>query len=427
MKIAIVGFGVEGKEAHAYWTKLGYEAVIHDADPKKEVPAGARSVLGENYLDNLDKYDLVFRSAGVKPWLIKTTAPVTTTMKEFFAKCPSRIIGVTGTKGKGTTTTLIARILGEAGWRTHVGGNIGPSPLGFLSRVRANHIVVLELSSFQLMDLDISPHIAVCLMIASEHMDWHRNLREYVAAKGNIFWHQHEDDVAVYNANNEYSAEIAQLSPGTRIPFMKAPGAQIKNGRVVIDGTDICGADEVGLIGPHNLQNICAAVTATWGLVQQNPAPVARAVKGFTGLEHRIEFVREVGRVKYYDDSFATTPETVMAAMASFSQPKVVILGGSEKHAEYEELARAVVDGGVRHAILVGVTAPKILAALDRAGYRKAVMGPTRMVDMVASARALAQPGDVVLLSPGCASFDLFKNYKDRGNQFKAAVEALRD
>jgi UDP-N-acetylmuramoylalanine--D-glutamate ligase len=425
MKIAIVGYGVEGKEAYTYWTKQGYTAIIHDANTAVELPPGAKSVLGPNYLEGLDNYDLVFRSAGVKPWLINTKAPVTTTMKEFFAKCPSRIIGVTGTKGKGTTVTLIARILGEAGWRTHVGGNIGQSPLGFLSRVRANHIVVLELSSFQLMDLDISPHIAVCLMIASEHMDWHLNLREYVAAKGNIFWHQHPDDIAVYNPLNEYSTEIAQLSPGTRIPFMQPPGAVISHDRVTIEGIDICGVGEVGLIGPHNLQNVCAAITATWGLVKQNPAPVKRAVTGFTGLEHRIEFVREVGRVKYYDDSFATTPETVMAAMASFDQPKVIILGGSEKNAEYDKLARAVVDRGVRHAILVGVTAPKILAALDKVGYRKAVMGPSRMVDMVASARALAMPGDVVLLSPGCASFDLFKNYKDRGNQFKAAVEAL--
>ncbi len=427
MKIAIVGYGVEGKEAYTYWTKQGYEATIHDAEPKTEVPAGAKSVLGETYVDNLDEYDLVFRSAGIRPWLIRTKAPITTTMKEFFAKCPSRIIGVTGTKGKGTTSTLIARILGEAGWRTHLGGNIGPSPLGFLSRVRANHIVVLELSSFQLMDLDISPHIAVALMITSEHMDWHRNLREYVAAKGNIFWHQHPGDIAVFNALNEYSMEIAQLSPGTRIPFMKSPGAEVKGGRIVVGTTDICAVDEVGLIGPHNLQNICAAITATWGLINENPGPAVRAVTAFTGLEHRIEFVREVGRVKYYDDSFATTPETVMAAIASFEAPKIMILGGSEKNAQYDQLAQAVVDGGVRHAILVGVTAPKILDSLDKAGYRKAVIGPSRMVDMVASARGLAHPGDVVLLSPGCASFDLFKNYKDRGNQFKEAVEALRD
>lgn len=427
MKMAVVGFGVEGKEAYRHWQAQGAQIVIHDANEQLLVPKGAKAVLGEHYLEGLDDYDLVFRSAGVKPWLISTKAPITTTMIEFFARCPSRIIGVTGTKGKGTTTTLIARILGEAGWRTHVGGNIGQSPLSFLSRVRANHLVVLELSSFQLMDLNMSPHIAVCLMIASEHMDWHRNMREYVAAKGNIFWHQHEDDLAVYYADNEYSADIAQLSKGRKLPYMQDPGAYVRDDMITIGGEAICRRDEVGLIGPHNLQNICAAITATWDLVKHNSAPIQRAVTSFSGLEHRIEFVREAGRVKYYDDSFATTPETVIAAIASFEQPKVLVLGGSEKNSNYDELARVVAAGGVRNAILIGDTGSRILTALNKAGFRKAVMGPSRMVDIVASARGLAEPGDVVLLSPGCASFGLFRNYKDRGDQFKAAVTALAD
>lgn len=426
MKVAIVGYGIEGRVSYEYWINQGNEVTIHDAKVDVELPKGARSVLGPNYLSNLDGYDLVVRSAGVKPWEIKTKARVTTATREFFERCPARIIGVTGTKGKGTTSSLIARILGEGGWRTWLGGNIGTSPLEFLSKVRANHLVILELSSFQLMDLERSPHIAVCLMIASEHMDWHHNMREYVTAKGNIFWHQEPGDLAIYNAHNEYSREIAQLSPGRRVPFLESPGAMVEGDTITISGTKICPVSEVGLIGPHNLENICAAITATWELVKGDPAPVRRAVTAFTGLEHRLEFVRELGRVRYYDDSFSTTPETAVAAIRSFAGPKVIILGGSEKNSNYTEMAKVVATEDVRQVILIGLTAPRIRAALEAAGYTKAITGPAQMSEIVASARAVSEPGDIVILSPACASFDLFKNYKDRGNQFKAAVSALR-
>jgi UDP-N-acetylmuramoylalanine--D-glutamate ligase len=426
VKVAIISFGVEGRAAYKHWKALGAEITVHDRDPLVELPTGVKRVLGPDYLKRVDGYDLVVRGASVKPWEIETSAPVTTVIKEFFDRCPARIIGVTGTKGKGTTTTLIARILGEAAWRTWVGGNIGQVPLDFLSRVRANHLVVLELSSFQLMDLKVSPHIAVCLMVAPEHMDWHHDFREYVAAKGNIFWHQRPEDLAVYDAKNDFSTQMAQLSPGERVPYMAAPGARIESGRIVIEKVDICGVEEVGLIGPHNLENICAAITATWELVGRDPEVMRRAVKAFKGLEHRLEFVRTVAGVRYYDDSFSTTPETAVAAIKSFAEPKVIILGGSEKFSKFDELAEAVAGGNIRHAILVGDTAPKIKAALEKVGFNKAIMGPRTMPEMVASAQAVAQKGDIVLLSPACASFGLFKNYKDRGSQFHAAVRTLK-
>jgi UDP-N-acetylmuramoylalanine--D-glutamate ligase len=426
MKVAIISFGIEGQAAYQYWKAKGADITIHDKNPEAKLPEGTKSVLGPDYLKQLDGYDLVVRGASVKPWEIQTKAPVTSVIKEFMAQCPARVIGVTGTKGKGTTCTLIARILGEAAWRTWVGGNIGQVPLEFLPKIRANHLVVLELSSFQLMDLDLSPHIAVCLMIAPEHMDWHRNMREYVAAKGNIFWHQQPEDLAVYDAKNDFSTQVAQLSPGERVPYLAAPGARVEKDRIVIEDTDICGTDEVGLIGAHNLENICAAITATWDLVERDPEPVRRAVKAFTGLEHHIELVREVAGVSYYDDSFSTVPDSAMAAIASFDQPKVIILGGSDKLATYEALAKAVKGGNVRQAILIGDTAPKIKAALDAVGFTNVIMGPRTMPDIVSSARAVAQKGDVVLLSPACASFGLFENYKDRGEKFKAAVRALK-
>ena len=425
-KVAIIGYGVEGQSAYKYWLGKGDTVVIHDANPDQEFPEGATVVAGPDYLKNLDQYDLVSRGPAVKPWEIKTKARITSVMDEFFRQCPARVIGVTGTKGKGTTVSLIGRILGESGWRTWVGGNIGVPPLDFLPKVRANHIVILEMSSFQLMDLNISPHIAVCLMIAPEHMNWHHNMREYVAAKGNIFWHQRPEDLAVYNPRNEYSTDIAQLSPGTKIPYLEAPGAFIQDGEIRMDDQLICRTDEVGLIGPHNLENITAAITATWDLVKKNSEPVRRAVTAFTGLEHRLELVREVGGVRYFDDSFATTPETAMAAIASFEEPKVLILGGSDKQSNYTELGKAIAAGNVRHVVLIGEMAGKIRKALESAGYTKAVTGSSSMSDVVQSARSLTERGDVVLLSPACASFGMFKNYKDRGNQFQAAVKDLR-
>jgi len=250
-------------------------------------------------------------------------------------------------------------------------------------------------------------------------------MREYISAKGNIFWHQQPEDVAIYDAENEYSTEIAQLSPGKRIPYLAAPGARIEGGRIVADATEICRTDEVGLLGPHNLENVCAAVTASWDLIKHNPEPAARAIKSFTGLEHRLELAGEVSGVRYYDDSFSTTPETAIAAIRSFAEPKVVILGGSDKKSDYRELAKVVKSGGLRQAILIGEMARTIRAALEAVGYTNFVMGSRSMADIVASARGVAVRGDVVILSPGCASFDMFTNYKDRGNQFKAAVGEL--
>jgi UDP-N-acetylmuramoylalanine--D-glutamate ligase len=427
MKVAVIGYGKEGAAAYKYWTARGDEVTVHEQDSRKEIPAGVQAVTGPEYLKRLDLYDLIVRSPGVKPWLIKTTKPVTSVTKEFMSNCPARIIGVTGTKGKGTTSTLIARILGEAGWRTWLGGNIGKPPLEFLGKIRANHWVILEMSSFQLIDLDLSPHIAVCLVVAEDHLDWHRDVREYVAAKGNIFWHQHPEDLAVFDAQSEFSADIAKLSPGRRLPYLEAPGAYVKDGRIVMDGTDICGTDEVALLGPHNLENVCAAVTATWEIIKHNPEPVRRAVKAFNGLEHRLELVLEAGGVRWVDDSYSSNPVATLAAVNSFGEPKVLVLGGVDRGLSFDALARAVAGSNVRHAILVGESSARLATALTRARFAKYErLDAKPMPQVVKAAASMAERGDVVLLSPGCPSFDMFRNFEDRGEQFAAAVRALR-
>jgi UDP-N-acetylmuramoylalanine--D-glutamate ligase len=425
-KVAIIGFGVEGQSAYRYFKLQGAEITVCDENPDTAVPDGARSVLGAAYLSNLNDYDVVVRSPGVKPWEIITTAAVTSITALFFDKCPARIIGVSGTKGKSTTAALCARILGEAGWRTWVSGNGGQTPLDLLPQVRASHLVILELSSFQLMDMPVSPHIAICLKIAPEKLVWHRNIREYVASNGNIFWHQRSDDMAVYDAQNEYSSQIAQLSPGRHMPYLEAPGARVRDGMVRINHADICKTSEVGLLGSHNMENVCAAVTATWDLVKHNVMPVRRALEKFHGLEHRLEFVGDVAGVRYFDDSFSTSSETVGAAIGAFTEPKVLVLGGSDEGSDYQMLAKAVSTSDVRNVILIGGAAAGIREALEKVGYLNVIMGPRSMDEIVATCRGLARKGDVVVLSPGCKYDKLFTSYRDCGDQFAAAVKALK-
>jgi UDP-N-acetylmuramoylalanine--D-glutamate ligase len=422
MKIGIIGFGVEGEAALRYWQARGDEVTVLDADEHKLLPSGVKSVLGPEYLADLDRFDVVVRSPGTKPWLVKTKARVTSGMREFLQECPAPIIGVTGTKGKGTTATLIAKILEAGGKTVWLGGNIGVPVLDLLPQVKSKDWVVVEMSSFQLMDLERSPHIGVCLMIAPEHLDWHRSLEEYVAAKGNIFSHQRPDDVAVYNPLNQYSDQLSGLSKGRRVPYLKAPGAEIRDGKIAIGEVEICDVDEVGLIGPHNLENVCAAVTATWEVVGHDAPLVREAVKAFRGLPHRLELVRELDGVRYVNDSFAANPVAAEAALRSFGDPKVVILGGMDRGLGLSSLAATVRNSYVRRAILVGETAARMEQALHEVGFEEVQTVRGGMEKIVEAARAAAHQGDVVLLSPGCPSFDMFRNFADRGDQFRTAV-----
>lgn len=430
MKIAILGFDVEGRASFDYFSGQGHQLIIHDQNPAVEVPAGITSVLGKTYLDDLDQYDLLVRTAGLSPRKILDKNPdvaskITSHINEFLRVCPTKnVIGVTGTKGKGTTSTLIAKMLEAVGSQVFLGGNIGLPPLTFLPELTPASWVVLELSSFQLIDLKQSPPTAVCLMMVPEHLNWHADMDEYIAAKSNLFGHQTETDTAIYFAKNELSKRVASNGDGRKIPYYETPGALIENDNVVIAGQIICGTAELGLLGEHNWQNVCAAVTAVWQF-SQDIAAIREVVTSFSGLEHRLEFVRELDGVKYYNDSFGTTPETAIAAIKAFTQPKIVILGGSDKGADYSELAQIVTNSNVRSALLIGKQAARLQAALESTGFTNFEPGGASMPEIVAQARSLAQPDDVVLLSTACASFDMFKNYKDRGQQFKQAVQAL--
>jgi UDP-N-acetylmuramoylalanine--D-glutamate ligase len=430
VKIALLGFDTEGRASFDYFSAQGHEVTVCDQNPDVAIPAGAGSRLGENYLDDLDRFDMLVRTAGLPPRLILDKNPgvepkITTLINEFLRVCPtSNVIGVTGTKGKGTTSSLIARMLEAAGKHVKLGGNIGVPPLTFLPELSEDSWVVLELSSFQLIDLKSSPHIGVCLMVVPEHLNWHQDMDEYVQAKQQLFSHQQPGDVAIYFAENELSRQIAAGGAGDKLPFFTPPGAFIERGAIIIGGQRVCGTDELKLLGEHNWQNACAAVTAAWQVTQDVEA-VRSVLTSFSGLEHRLEYIETIHSVEYYDDSFGTTPETATVAIESFDTPKVVILGGSDKGASYDELAKVVKESNVRQAILIGEQAERIRAALDSAGFTAYTKAGGTMTDIVQEAATAAEPGDTVLLSTACASFDMFKDYKDRGDQFKRAVRLL--
>lgn len=435
-KIALLGFDVEGRAAFKFLRSRGAELTILDQREDVEVPAGTPAVLGADYLKDLDRFDLIIRTPGVMPYLLATKRRVTTGTSLFLAHCPAAVIGVTGTKGKGTTAALIHHILSTAGQQTYLGGNIGRPGLDFIDELKAGDYVVLELSNLQLWDIEQSPPVGVLLRLFPEHLDWHRgNVAEYMATKANITKFQTGDDLLVYHGSNRYTRDIARASRARTLPFYteKVQGAGSKDQAVWLDGdtvkvgeTAVCSVSDVTLPGRHNIENVLAAVGATWEIVGE-VKPIARAIRTFKGLPHRLELVREVKGVRYYDDSIGTAPETAMAAIDTFSEPKIMVLGGRTKGADFSELARAVVSGNVKHVILMGETAPKIQRALLSAGYPQLcmIMSVDGMREIVAEAARLARPGDVVLLAPAAASFDQFRDYRDRGEQFKRAVSDL--
>jgi UDP-N-acetylmuramoylalanine--D-glutamate ligase len=449
MKIGIVGWGLEGQSAFRFYG-AGHDYLIVSEEPRDDFPkedkhlrvqflsnqrpAGLTGNVADlSYLDGLDACDKIIYTAPAAKNLEKKFgkkadfwSKATTIQHLFFEQVRTKnVIGVTGTKGKGTTSTLIHEMLKAAGQRAFLGGNIGVPVLDFVRDVMPDDWVVLELSNFQLYNLTYSPHIAVCLMITSEHMDWHPDMKDYTEAKANIFRHQKPDDIAVYFADNRHSKQLADYSAGQKIPYYHPPGAYLNQyAKIAIGEAEVIDKSEIKLLGEHNLQNICAAITAVWQVTQDIDA-LRAVLSTFAGLEHRLEFARELDGVKYYDDSFGTTPETAIVAMKSFEAPKIMILGGSDKGAEFDELAEAVKASNVKHAIVIGQIADKIVGSLKQAGYINITTGLTTMPEIVQKARALAQPGDVVLLSAGAASFGLFKDYKDRGNQFKSAAQEL--
>lgn len=427
MKIAIAGYGVEGQENYRYWSQFpGAELTIVDERnlSPEELPAGADTLLGEGAFSTLNGFDLVIRTAGLAPRKISTDGRVWSATNEFFAKCPATIIGVTGSKGKGTTASLIVSILEKAGKTVWFVGNIGKPALEVLAEVKPDDIVVYELSSFQLWDIQRSPHTAVVLYIEQEHLDVHDSMEDYVAAKRRITEYQKGDDLLIYNHQNQYAQSIANHSHAHKIGYPSRWNAHIEDDHFYYDEHKICSTHALRIRGEHNLENALAAIDAVWQYTQE-PAVIEAGLADFKGLPHRLSFVTTVGGVEYYDDSIATTPSAAVAAMKSFEQPKVIILGGSSKGSDFGALVEEIIHQKA-FAVLIGDEATNLASSLDGRDYHDYVIANDQtMPAIVAEARRHAEPGSVVLLSPAAASFGLFKNYADRGDQFIAAVRAL--
>lgn len=428
MKVAIAGFGIEGKANYTYWRGHGHDVTIVDEQPigAHDLPYGASSMTGPGVLGQLNGYDMVVRTASMNPAKIKTDGLIWSATNEFFDKCPAPIIGVTGTKGKGTTCSLITSILRAAGKTVHLVGNIGVAALDVLPSIKPNDVVVYEMSSFQLWDLKKSPHIAVVVMIEPDHLDVHKDFDDYANAKANIVRTQTSDDICIYHSHNKNSAYIASQAPGSQlIRYGTADdgGVYDRDGYFWQNNERICSIDALQIPGAHNVENACAAITAALAFGVE-PHAVEQGLKDFEGLPHRIKFVREFDGVKYYDDSIATTPGSAIAAMRAFSQPKVIILGGSSKGQMYDDVITEC-SATNTHVVAIGETGGTIVELCKQHNVDVTDMGTSNMSQIVGAASHVARPGGVVLLSPASASFGMFTNYADRGDQFVAAVESL--
>lgn len=427
MKIAIAGYGIEGQENFRYWSQLPENEVtiVDERGSGAPIPQGVASIVGPDAFKKLQNFDLVIRTAGVAPRKISTYGKIWSATNEFFEKTPAPIIGVTGSKGKGTTASLIASILEEAGFKVWLVGNIGISALSVLSQIKPDDIVVYELSSFQLWDLQRSPQVAVVLFIEREHLDVHASMEEYVEAKAQITRHQIPGDILIYNAENKYSSQIAESSVAQKIGYPSNEAAHLVDGRFYYGQQQLVSVDTLSIPGVHNIDNALAAINAIW-LFTQDVNAIESGLSGFAGLPHRLAYVANVNNVEYYDDSIATTPTSAVAALRAFAdKPKVIILGGSFKGSDFTELATELTKHDVQ-AILIGDEATRIADALKTVSFTKYEIIENATAELFTRrANELAVPGGVVLLSPATASFGLFKNYADRGEQFIAAVNGL--
>ncbi len=444
-RVAVIGLGVSNRPLVEGLLGAGVPVTVCDRRRREEFNGlietlerrGMTAALGPDYLEHLNGADIIFRTPGLRPDVpqiaqaVAAGAELTSEMEAFLNLCPCRIIAVTGSDGKTTTTTIIAGLLKAAGYRTFVGGNIGHPLLCQLDSIRPDDMVVLELSSFQLMTVRQSPGIAVVTNLAPNHLDVHKDMAEYVAAKRNIFAYQDGCDRLVLNADNEITAGFAQEARGAVTLFSRRRtvegGVYLREKTVMCGGRPVLTTDDILLPGLHNLENYMAAVAAVDGLV---PDEVIRDfARTFGGVEHRIELVRELDGVRYYNDSIASSPSRTIAGLRSFAQKVILIAGGYDKHIPYDMLGPEIAKS-VKFLLLTGDTSEKIKAAtLAAPGYEAGGPDIYDCADLeaaVARAWALAVPGDVVILSPASASFDRFKNFEERGKAFKNYVNALK-
>ncbi len=450
-KVAIIGLGTSNVPLIDYFSNLGCIISVFDNREKEKIDKDIlekiddlkiKYYFGEKALDDLVGFDYIFRSPSCMPWTeelqkeVSRGAILTSEIEQVLALSPSHIIGVTGSDGKTTTTTLIYKILQSAGNKCFLGGNIGTPLFTQIKDMRPEDYVVLELSSFQLIDMKISPEIAVVTNISPNHLNVHKDYQEYIDSKKNIYLHQNEDGILVINKDNEITKDFYKDAPGKVRYFSHKE--LLENG-VIFDETDrtikvcedgvrkhILKQKDMLLKGEHNCENVCSAISATLGLVKEDEA--VQTIKNFSGVEHRLEFVREINGVKWYNDSIGTSPTRTIAGLNSFDEKIVLIAGGYDKHLDYTPIGKPVAQH-VSKLILMGATADKIYNAvkeeLNLEQKNMPIYRCESLNEVVHKAKEVATEGEIVLFSPASASFDLFKNFEERGNKFKELVKKL--
>ena len=442
-RVAVIGIGVSNTPLIRMLLRVGVDVTACDKSSRETLgivadeleSLGARLQLGDDYLNNL-KHDVIFRTPGMRPDVPALEAArargaeITSEMEVFFRICPCKIIAVTGSDGKTTTTTIISELLKAAGYNVYVGGNIGKPLLPDAAGMDPNDIAVLELSSFQLMTMTQSPDIAVVTNVTPNHLDVHKSMSEYIAAKENVFAHQSAQKRAVFNYDNDITRGFAQKAVGQSICFSRRE--EIENGVYIKENSIWCGEREVLPVadifipGEHNIENYMAAIAAVNGLVDDE---IIRTVaKSFGGVEHRIELVRTLNGVRYYNDSIASSPTRTIAGLRSFKEKVILIAGGYDKKIPFDELGVEILER-VKAIVLTGATSAKIKEAIEASpGFAESellILEEDDFKNAVLAAHNVSKPGDVVLLSPACASFDKFKNFMIRGETFKKIVYEL--
>lgn len=448
-KVAIVGLGVSNSPLLGYLYHKKARVTVFDERNIEAISKqmmdkittyGFEFSLGKKCLEKLKGFDIIFRSPSCLPTRTELQqeenrgAIVTTEIEMLMKMCPCKMIGVTGSDGKTTTTSLIYSILQKSGYHTFLGGNIGMPLFTRLPEMTPEDIVVLELSSFQLMGMEVSPDIAVITNITPNHLNIHKDYEEYIEAKKNIFKYQNENGILILNYDNEITKKCANEAKG-KVRFFsrkeKLDNGFIVDGRVIKECEDkirkhIFNGEEAILRGNHNLENIATAISATKTLVSIDNA--IEAIKEFKPVEHRIELVKEIDQVKWYNDSASSSPTRTLSGLNAFDEDIILIAGGYDKNLDYEPLAKPIVKK-VKALLLIGQTSGKIFdvvkGELENQNKDLPIYICENLEQTIAMAKKLAKPGNVVLFSPASASFDMFKDFADRGNQFKKLVNNI--
>lgn len=443
-KVAVVGIGVSNIPLINFLVELKANVTAFDMKTESELGEIAEEFkkknvnleLGENYLEALTNFEVVFKTPSMRidcealQRVAKEGAYITSEMEEFVRYCKGKIFAVTGSDGKTTTTTIISELLKAEGYNTWVGGNIGTPLFANIEEIKDDHKVVLELSSFQLMTMDLPVEVAVVTNITPNHLDMHKDMEEYVEAKKNIFKYQDENGLLIINDENDITRELDKEAKGKVERFSSKKtineDAYYDNGSLYVHGKEVCKKDNIIIKGMHNVENFLAAFLAVENDVKIET--MKSVAESFGGVEHRCEFVRELHGVKYYNDSIASSPTRTVAGLRAFDEPVILLAGGYDKKIPFEPLAEEGYKY-IKALILFGLTKNKIEEAFKKVEVDKNIKIPTYIVnsleEAVEKAREISQEGDKVTLSPACASFDMFKNFAIRGQVFKELVNNL--